>query len=91
MTGEEGFQRTGEGVHRASGTTRAFEQSLRAVELLVQGKSAQGVDHRAGAADALLGCEVSSEDPQPARMISEFGDQILDPDERPVGVTLPAG
>ncbi|TPQ22158.1 hypothetical protein [Streptomyces sporangiiformans] len=90
VTGEEGFQCAGDGAHRASGTTRAFEQSLRAVGLLVQEKSSQGTDHRACAADAVLGGEVGGEVPQPVRGFGEFGDQVLGPDEGPVGVTLPA-
>ncbi|WP_328541398.1 hypothetical protein OHT17_02870 [Streptomyces sp. NBC_00371] len=91
VTGEEGFQCAGEGAHRASGTTRAFEQSLRVVGLLVQEESSQGSDHRAGATDAVLGGEIGGEVPQPVRRFSEFSDQALGPDEGPVGVTLPAG
>ncbi|MCX5001037.1 hypothetical protein OHB05_00105 [Streptomyces sp. NBC_00638] len=77
--------------HRASGTTRAFEQSLRVVGLAIPEKSSQGGDHRAGAADAVLVGEIGGEVPQPVRGFSEFGDQVLCPDEGPVGVTLPAG
>ncbi|WP_208949152.1 hypothetical protein [Streptomyces violaceusniger] len=36
VTGEEGFQCASEGAHRASGTTRAFEQSLRVVGVVIQ-------------------------------------------------------
>ncbi|MFF0000045.1 hypothetical protein [Streptomyces avermitilis] len=91
VSGEEGFQCAGEGAHRASRTTGAFEQSLRMVGSLIQEKSSQGGDHRACAADAVLGGEFGGEVPQPVRGFGEFGDQALASDEGPVGVTLPAG
>ncbi|MEW2087409.1 hypothetical protein [Streptomyces sp. NPDC005283] len=91
VTGEESFERAGEGAHRASGTAGAFEQGLRMVGLVILEKPSQRGDHRAGAADAVLGGEVCGEVPQPVRRLSELGDQALGPDEGPVGVTLPAG
>jgi hypothetical protein len=68
----------------------AFEDGLRMVRVLDE-QPTQAGDHLAAAPDAVSRRQIGDELAQPRRWILQAGGEVVPGNERPVGVTLPAG